>query len=121
MVGLTLISCGGNEDDVPETTGRTTDPLIGVWAELGPDGVALDGDLTVNSNGTWSLADPDGPFTGSWSNSGSDFNSLVQDYTFSSTSDGETLNWEDRITFSADFDTYTLIEDNGNRLTYVRR
>ena len=117
---FTLIACGGGSDD-DESMGRTTDPLIGIWAELGPDGVALDGDLTVNSNGTWSLADPEGPFTGSWTNSGSDFDSLVQDYSFSSTQDGETLSWEERITFSSDFDRYTLIEENGNRLTYVRR
>ena len=119
---FTLIACGGvSDDDVDDTTGRTTDPLIGVWIELGSDGVALDGDLTISSNGNWSLADPEGPFTGTWSNSGSDFDSLIQDYSFSTTVDGGTETWEDRITFSSDFDSYTLIEDNGDRLTYVRQ
>lgn len=118
---FTLIACGGGSDD-DESMGRTTDPLIGIWSELSPDGVALDGDLTVNSNGTWSLADGDGPFTGSWTNSGSDFDSLVQDYSFTLLAQGgEIQSWEDRFTFSSDFDRYTLIEENGNSVTYVRR
>lgn len=103
-----------------DSTVRTTDPLIGVWTELSPDGVPLDGDLTVFSNGTWSQEDPEGPFTGVWTNSGSDFNLLIQNYSFSFTGQEYNETWEERNTFSSDFETRTSIGD-GETLTFVRK
>ena len=120
LVGLTLISCGGNEDDVPETTGRTTDPIIGVWAELDSDGTELDRDATFNSNGTFLNIISDGQVSGTWVNNGSDFDALTQVYTLTITDSNGVFNSELTINFSSDFNSWSG-NDSGTIRTYRRR
>ena len=108
----TLIACGGNEDDVDDTTGRTTDPLIGVWTlDGGVDGTAT---FSVNANGSqalsWTGGELDGDVAnGTWENTGSDFDALRQIYNLTQDfgdEDGvETYNGQ-VFEFSSDFNSF---------------
>ena len=114
FIAATLIACGA-KDEEEDTSGRTTDPLIGTWYTEFDGGNST---LVVNSNGTWvsnNEIDDDGTdtYNGGWSNNGNDFDARRQIYTFT----GGGFEGEDIYTveFSSDFNTLSFDEDTWTR------
>ena len=81
LIGLTIISCSSDDE--------ATDPFIGTWYATKIDrGIESSSTLAINSNGTFTAVfesdddDYEDDSSGEWSNSGSDFTSFNQIYTF---------------------------------------
>jgi len=100
LIGLTIISCGGSDDD---DVLRTTDPIIGTWSFEGNDDDPFTN--TYKSDGTITLSNTEveNEFLGTWRNNGSDFNELTQNYTIN-TGSPVTTNY----IFSTDFNTISV-------------
>ena len=110
FIAATLIACGAKDDD-EDTSGRTTDPLIGSWYQEFEGGNAT---FVANSNGTWiaNFEEEGETFTntGGWNNNGSDFDAVRQIYTFNyddEDTDDETFT----IEFNPDFTSLTFEDD----------
>jgi hypothetical protein len=95
LIGLTIISCGGN----------TTDPIIGTW-KMGD----TDDTITFNSNGSFENVTEEETFKGNWVNNDINFDLLNQSYTvrFSHTM---TDTWP--FLFSRDFSSFTFSDVEG--------
>lgn len=106
FITVTLISCGGKDDD--DLSGRTTDPLIGTWTcepYSFDEFVDVTDTVVFNSDGTFTGNSTTGEvYSGGWSNSGNDFDSARQIYTFTYpySEESETVT----IIFSSDFNSF---------------
>ena len=109
LIGLTIISCGSDDDDV------TTDPLIGTWIKSTQfsNGSNLEESYIINSNGTYIETETGiytGTDTGSWSNNGTDFNLLNQSYSFSFDDDTDGEVQESQLRFESDFNSFIFVD-----------
>ena len=77
---LVFISCTADDKDIIDE--MSTDPLIGTWGiTYTEDGIT--GKFIINSNGNFTLKySDDDEQSGMWSNTGNNFSSTRQIYTF---------------------------------------
>ena len=118
LIGLTIISCGSDDDDV------TTDPLIGTWTKSynffgnGTEtAVSVEETIIFNSNGTLIYMDvsdeeedDDYSLNGVWQNNGTDFNLLNQSYSFSFDDDTDGEVQESQLRFESDFNSFIFVD-----------
>ena len=122
LIGLTVISCGGSDDD-----DVTIDPVVGTWLSSNSDGSSIDTAndgrdiisylVVFNSNGTMAATteyspSPNGVSNGTWENLGSDLTSISQTYLL--TYDGKQE--QGTFTFTEDFNEYRV-----SSLTYTKQ
>ena len=103
LIGLTIISCSSDDEDT-----RTTDPLIGIWDDDDVGEPCIPCFYKINANGTFNYSSPHISISGVWSNNGTDFNSLIQNYEFinnPSNINPDYYSYPEEITFSEDFTT----------------
>ena len=125
LIGLTILSCSGADDD-NIASGRTTDPYIGFWRLDDPNN-ELTWEVNANGNLTAIQIEPnyeDDDVTedvivssGTWSNNGNDFDALIQIYTITV---NDAVQEALEITYNEDFSEFS-VEDRFGISTFVRQ
>jgi hypothetical protein len=107
LFAFVLISCTADNKDIIDE--RSTDPLIGTWGYAEDN---ITGKFIINSNGNYTLKySDDDEQTGIWSNTGKNFSSTRQIYTFQeSQNNGGEIDTA-TVVFSNDFNTWYWSDD----------
>ena len=127
FISVIVVSC--NDDDDRDTS---VDPIIGAWrTDDNEDNSYIN--IVFNSNGNFSSfmqtlpTDPTQPIrvhdglNGTWSNSGTDFKSTTQTYTYTRFyGEGESETGTFSAQFSEDFNSVTLT-DEYDEIIYIRQ
>ena len=109
LLAFMFISCAADDMDIKDE--GSTDPLIGTWGiNYAKDGIT--GKFIINSNGNYILKySDDDEQTGIWSNTGNNFSSTRQIYTFQeSQNNGGEIDTA-TVVFSNDFNTWYWSDD----------
>jgi len=106
---LVFISCTADDKDIIDE--MSTDPLIGTWGiTYTEDGIT--GKFIINSNGNFTLKySDDDEQSGMWSNTGNNFSSTRQIYTFQESENNGGEIDTSTIVFSNDFNTWYWSDD----------
>ena len=109
---FTLVACWGSDDD----DDNSTDPFIGTWELIytGEDASSYDTTMLVRSDGTYTTTDifygtENSIYidTGTWTNMGSDLNSLSQTY-YITVDEESQANSLITVIFSSDFNSLNI-------------